>query len=57
MAVNAKVAARNSPEFDHSILRHSGIYGAADETVLNKVLKKIRKNPPVNITGAAFDIF
>jgi hypothetical protein len=29
-----------SNEFDPSILRHSGIWGAADETVLNNVLKK-----------------
>jgi hypothetical protein len=28
---------RNSPGFYHSILRHSEIWGAADEAVLNKV--------------------
>ncbi len=32
---------RNFPGFDPSILRHSGIWGATDEAVLNKVLKKI----------------
>ncbi len=31
---------RNSTGFDPSILGHSGIWGAADEAVLNKVLKK-----------------
>jgi len=35
----------NGPGFDPSIRRHSGIWGAADEAVLNKVRKKI-KNPP-----------
>ena len=33
----------NSPGFDPSILRHSGILGAADEAVLTNVLKKIIK--------------
>jgi hypothetical protein len=39
---------RNSPGFA-SILRHSGIRGAADEAVLHTVLgkKEIQKNPPV----------
>ncbi len=40
----------NSPGFDPSILRHSGIWGAADEAVLNTVYKKNPKNPPVNET-------
>jgi hypothetical protein len=31
--------------FDPSILRHSGIWGAADEAVLNKVHKKPKKIP------------
>ncbi len=31
---------RNSPGFYPSILRHSGIWGAADEAVLNSVSKK-----------------
>jgi hypothetical protein len=30
----------NSPGFDPSIFRHSGIWGAADEAVLNKVHRK-----------------
>ncbi len=34
----------NGPGFDPSIRRHSGIWGAADEAVLNIVRKK--KNPP-----------
>ncbi len=39
---------RNSPTpgFDPSFLRHSGIWGAADEAVLKTVHKKILKNPP-----------
>ncbi len=36
---------RNYPGFDPSILRHSGIWGASDETVLNKVRKKSEKIP------------
>ncbi len=37
---------RNIPGFDTSILRHSGISGAADEAVLNKVhIKQITKIP------------
>ena len=36
---------RNSPWFDPSILRHRGIWRAADKTVLNKV--HLKKNPPV----------
>ncbi len=36
----------NSPGFDPSILRHSEIWRAADEAVLNKVhLKKYKKSP------------
>ncbi len=36
---------RNCPGFDPSILRHSGIWRAADETVLNRVSYLKRKNP------------
>ncbi len=36
----------NGPGFDPSIRRHSGIWGAADEAVLNKVWKKNKKSPP-----------
>jgi hypothetical protein len=37
----------NSPGCDPSILRHSGIWGAADEAVLNTVQKmKNKKTPP-----------
>jgi hypothetical protein len=35
----------NGPGFDPSIRRHSGIWGAADETVLNIVQKKKKKSP------------
>jgi hypothetical protein len=39
----------NSPGFYPSILRHSGIWGAEDEAVLNTVhRKKIKTIPPVN---------
>ena len=43
----------NSPGFDPSIRRHSGIWGAADEGVLNIVRKKqkippSKKNPQTN---------
>ncbi len=38
----------NGPGFDPSIRRHSKIWGAADEAVLNIVRKKKRKNPPKN---------
>ncbi len=40
----------NSPGFDPSILRHSGILGAADEAVFNSVpvhSRKKSRNPPV----------
>ncbi len=40
LTANAKVAI-----VDPSILRHSGIWGAADEPVLNKGHKKIQKIP------------
>ncbi len=39
----------NCPGFDPSIRRHSGIWGAADEAVLNIVPKKL-KNPPNILT-------
>jgi hypothetical protein len=35
----------NGPGFDPSICRHSGIWGAADEAVLNIVRKKEKKSP------------
>ncbi len=45
LAVNVKVA--KSPGLESSILRHSGIRGAADEAVLNNVhkKKKSKKSP------------
>jgi hypothetical protein len=36
----------NGLGFDASIRRHSGIWGVADEAVLNTVRKKIKKIPP-----------
>jgi hypothetical protein len=49
-ASDCQCRSRNSPGFDPGILRHSGIWGAADEAVLNTVhrSKKNAKNPPVN---------
>ncbi len=38
---------RNSPGFDPSILRHSGIWGAADEAVLNTVHREKNKKIPL----------
>jgi hypothetical protein len=46
---------RNCPGLDPSILRHSGIWGAADEAVLNIEHKK-RKNPK-NKIQKIFQIF
>ncbi len=45
LAVNAKVATVLG--YDHSILRHSGIRGAADEAVLNNIHKnkKAKESP------------
>jgi hypothetical protein len=39
-AADCQCQSRNSPGFDSSILRHSGIWGAADEAVLNIVHRK-----------------
>ncbi len=41
-ASDSRCRSRNCPGFDLSILRHSGIWGVADETVLNIVHKKIQ---------------
>ena len=41
-ASDSQCRSRNCPGFDPSILRHSGICGAADKTVLNKVHRKIK---------------
>ncbi len=43
-ASDSKCCSRNCPGFDPSVLRNTGIRGAADEAVLNIVHKKI-KNP------------
>ncbi len=43
-ASDSQCRSRNCPGFDPSILGHSGISGAADETVLNIAYKK-EKNP------------
>ncbi len=46
---DSQCRSRNCPGFDPTILRHSGILGAADEAVLNTVHKKGKypKNPPL----------
>ncbi len=43
-ASGCQCQSRNSPEFDPRILRYSGIWGAADEAVLNK-----KKNPKIPV--------
>ncbi len=44
-ASNFQCTGCNVPGFDPSIRRHSGIWGAADEAVLNTVQKKIKISP------------
>ncbi len=44
-ASDSQCRSRNCPGFDPSNLRHSGILGASDEAVLNKVLYIRTKNP------------
>ncbi len=39
-ASGCQCQSRNSPGFDPSILRHRGIWGAADDAVMNNVHKK-----------------
>ncbi len=39
----------NGPGFDPSIRRHGGIWGAADEAVLNIIRLKNKKSPPQKI--------
>ncbi len=46
-ASDSQCRSRVCPGFDPSILRHSGIWGAADEAVLNILHKKIQKNSPI----------
>ncbi len=51
-ASDSQCRSRNCPGFDPSILRHSGIWGAADEAVLNivpKQKKKIQKSHPLSM--------
>ncbi len=43
-ASDSQWRSRNCPGFDLSILRNSGIWGAADEAVLN-IVEKIQKSP------------
>ncbi len=47
-ASDSQCRSRNCPAFDPSILRHSGILGAAEEAVLNTV-KYIHKKGPTFI--------
>ncbi len=53
---DSRCRSRNCPRFDPSILRHSGISGAADETVLNKVhlLLSMPSSPPPPDTYTPF---
>jgi hypothetical protein len=51
-ASDSQCRRRNCPGFHPN--RHSGIRGAAAETVLNKILKKINKNPPLPLPILAF---
>ncbi len=44
-ANDSQCRSRNCPGFDPSILRHSGIWGAANEAELNIVYKKKKKSP------------
>ncbi len=46
----------NGPGFDPSIRRLSGIWGAADEAVLN-IVKKKRKNPPGEIFRERYTVY
>ncbi len=48
-AFDSQCRSRNCPGFYTSILRHSRIWGVADEAVLNIVHKKIKKIPLFNI--------
>ena len=43
---DSQCRSRNCPGFDLSVLRHSGIWGAADEAVMNKVHAKNPKISP-----------
>jgi hypothetical protein len=55
-AFDSRCRRRNCPGLDPSFLRHSGIWGAADEVVLNIVHKKRKNpnNPPIFILWFAF---
>ncbi len=44
-ATDCQCTSCNGPGFDPSIRRHSGIWGAADEAVLNIVRKNKKKSP------------
>ncbi len=44
LTANAEVATDQGSTPHPGILRHNGIWGAADETVLNKVLEKPKKS-------------
>ncbi len=53
-ASDSQCRSRSCPGFDPSILRHSVIWGAADEAVLNKVLWKEEKIHPVYLCKDVF---
>jgi hypothetical protein len=54
---NCQCRSRNCPRFDPSILRHSGIWGAADEALLNKVLNPLVRVHSLHCTPAILDFF
>ncbi len=54
-ASGCQCQSRNSPEFDPSIIRDNGIWGAAEESVLNKIHKN--KNSPSENIFALFMLF
>ncbi len=56
-ASDSQCRSRNCPGFDPSILRHSGIWGAADEAVLNIVNKKLKNISLFKFTAKLTIIF
>ncbi len=48
-ASDSQGLSRNCPGFYPSTLRHSGLWGAADETVLNFIYKKDNINPQIAV--------
>ncbi len=55
--IRASGPIRNSPGFYPSILRHSRIWGAADEAVLNNVSKKKKCNENISILFQCYKLY